>query len=262
MPVSRGEFLKQLGKSIPGMVLGGGVAGAAHKILSKIAAVSGEMKPLPVVEKKVVAQEAKIEFIKSGPTTGNRIALTFDDGPSPGVTDLILDELARRQVKATFFMIGQNVAANPDLARRVLAEGHEVANHTYTHVRLTTLPDKDVIAEIEKTQTIMQEVLNYRPIWFRPPFAEFRQNQAAIPSSRGLGIVLLDVDTRDWAQPGTDEIISRALENTKAGSIILCHDLYRQTVDSVGPLLDGLIEKSFEFGTISELLLSPATFSK
>ena len=262
MSVSRGKFLKQLGKSIPGLVLGSGVAGAAQTLLGKMAAASGEMNPLPVAEKKAIAQEAKIAFIESGPTAGNQIALTFDDGPTPGVTDLILDELARQQVKATFFMIGEKVAAAPNLARRVLAEGHEVANHTFTHPRLTTLPDREVISEIEKTQEIIQEVLNHRPIWFRPPFGDLRQNQARLLADRGLGIVLLGVDTRDWAQPSPDEIIGRALAGTKAGSIILCHDLHPQTAESVGPILEGLLEKGFHFVTLSPFLSSPASLSK
>jgi peptidoglycan-N-acetylglucosamine deacetylase len=262
MSITRGEFLKALRKSIPGMVLGGGVAVAAQKVLGKMAAASGA--PLaedipsqaPAANPKIAepAQNAKIEFITSGPPDGNRVALTFDDGPTPGVTDLILDELQRRKLHATFFMIGQRIAAAPDLARRVLAEGHDVGNHTFTHPKLTTLADREVEAEIQKTQDIMREVLNHRAAWFRPPYGELRQNQAGLLSSKGLGTVLWNVDPGDWSQPGEAKIVGTILAETKPGSIIVCHDLHRQTADSVGPILDGLLECGFTFATLSTLL--------
>jgi len=260
MSITRGEFLKALRKSIPGMVLGGGVATAAHKLLGKMAAASGA--PLakdfpassPTTAKPEPAQNAKIEFITSGPPDGNWIALTFDDGPTPGVTDLILDELKRRKLHATFFMIGQRIAAAPDLARRVLAEGHEVGNHTFTHPKLTTLADHEVDTEIQKTQDIMDEALNHRAAWFRPPYGELRQNQAGLLASKGLGIVLWNVDSQDWSEPGEAKIIETALAETKPGSIILCHDRHQQTAHALGPILDGLLEQGFAPATLSELL--------
>jgi peptidoglycan-N-acetylglucosamine deacetylase len=205
MSITRGEFLQALKKSIPGLVMNGAVATAAQKVLGKMAAASGTTEteipsPTVVANLKIaeIAQAAKIEFIKSGPPEGNRIALTFDDGPTPGVTDRILDELKRRKLHATFFMIGERIAAAPDLARRVLAEGHEVGNHTFTHPNLTTLPDAQVDEEIQKTQDIMGEALNHRAAWFRPPYGALRQNQAVIPAKRGLGIALWSVDSEDW----------------------------------------------------------------
>ncbi|MCE0523372.1 MAG: polysaccharide deacetylase family protein [Methylacidiphilales bacterium] len=263
MSVSRGKFLKALGKSIPGMVLGGGVATAAQKVLNKVAAASGtpiaREIPSPAIDAKPeIAKEAtrgvKIDFITSGPPDGNRIALTFDDGPTPGVTDLILDDLARRKLHATFFMIGRRIAAAPDLARRVLAEGHEIGNHTFTHPKLTTLPDAQVEEEIQKTQDIMGKILNHRPVWFRPPYGALRPNQTAVLRMRGLGVVLWSVDPGDWAQPGTDKIIGTVLAETRPGSIILCHDAHRQTADGTGAMLDGLLERGLAFTTLSSLL--------
>jgi peptidoglycan/xylan/chitin deacetylase (PgdA/CDA1 family) len=259
MSITRGEFLKSLRKSIPGMVLNGAVVTAAQKVLGKMAAVTGATdspapSPTAAAENSMAAPEAKIEFIKSGPTDGNRVALTFDDGPTPGVTDRILDELKQRKLHATFFMIGQRIAAEPDLARRVLAEGHEIANHTFTHPNLTKLSDAQVDAEIQKTQDIMGELLNHRTAWFRPPFGALRQNQAGLLAKRGLDIVLWNVDPSDWSQPGTDKIIGTVLAETKSGSIIVCHDLYRQTADSVGPICDGLLERGLSLTTLSALL--------
>jgi peptidoglycan/xylan/chitin deacetylase (PgdA/CDA1 family) len=255
--VTRGDFLKQLGKSLPGMVLGSGAAVAAQKLLGKMAAVSGasSLAEIPAVAtKSAPAQDVRIEFIKSGPTTGIRIALTFDDGPTPGVTDRILDELKQRKLHASFFMIGERIAAAPELARRVLAEGHDVCNHTFTHPHLDTLPDQQVEEEIQKTQDIMRDVLSHRPKWFRPPYGGLRQNQAGMPAKRDLGIVFWNVDPGDWAQPGQDKISGKILAETKPGSIILCHDTHLQTADAMTAVLDGLLERGLKFSTLSTLL--------
>jgi peptidoglycan/xylan/chitin deacetylase (PgdA/CDA1 family) len=257
MSITRGEFLKSLKKAIPGMVLGGGTAMAAQKLLGKMAAASsasGLMEVQPALVQPKLTDDAKINFIKSGPAVGNRIALTFDDGPTPGVTDRILDELQRRQLHASFFMIGQRVAAAPDLARRVLDEGHDIGNHTFTHLNLTTLPDQQAEDEIEKTQDIMDGVLHHRPAWFRPPFGALRQNQAALLAEKGMAVVLWSIDSGDWSHPASQKIANDVLSATLSGSIILCHDLHSQTADAVGPILDGLLERGFTFCTVSTLL--------
>ena len=258
MSITRGEFLRSLKKSIPGIVLGGGVAAAAQKVLGKMAAVSS-VADLPVPSPATVAQpvpgkDAKIDFIRSGPTDGNQIALTFDDGPTTGVTERILDELKRRKLHATFFMIGQRIAAAPDLARRVLAEGHEIGNHTFTHPKLTALTDAQVEAEIQKTQDIMGQLLNHRATWFRPPFGALRQNQAALVEKAGLRVALWSVDSQDWSQPGESKMTETILKEAKPGSIIICHDLHWQTADAIGSILDGLTERGFVFATLSALL--------
>jgi peptidoglycan/xylan/chitin deacetylase (PgdA/CDA1 family) len=255
MSISRGTFLKSLGKSLPGMVLGSGVAAAAQTLLGKVAAASGSpvMKHAPA--SPVTKEEApKVPFISNGPENGKKIALTFDDGPTPGVTDRILDVLKERGVHATFFMIGSRIAADPDLARRVLAEGHEIGNHTYTHTKLTTLPDEKVAGEIELTRRILRDQLAYTTKWLRPPFGAFRQNQAAVAAKAGLGVVLWSIDSNDWSQPGEERIVEKVLEQVKPGAIILCHDVHAQTVSALAPLLDGLFAQGLELTTLSGLI--------
>jgi peptidoglycan/xylan/chitin deacetylase (PgdA/CDA1 family) len=256
MSVTRGDFLKQLGKSLPGMILGSGVAAAAHKVLDKVAAVSNAMEgpAAPVIKVGEIAKPKEIEFIKSGPARHNRIALTFDDGPTPGVTDLILDELRRHKARATFFMIGERIAAAPELARRVLDEGHDIGNHTYTHAKLTLLPPAQVEAEIQKTIDLMREVLKYRTTWFRAPFGALRQDQAHVLLQRGMRIVSGNVDPQDWSQPGVGKITGTILAEAKAGSIIICHDKFQQTVESTQTVLSELSERGLNFTTLSQLL--------
>jgi peptidoglycan/xylan/chitin deacetylase (PgdA/CDA1 family) len=259
MSVSRGKFLKSLGKALPGMVLGGGMglAGAAQKLIGKVAAASEAGMKLPTPAATSPAEKIPtVDFIKSGPPRGNQIALTFDDGPTPGVTDRILDELKRRGFRATFFMIGERIAAAPDLARRVLAEGHEIGNHTLTHPKLTTLSDSQVKWEIEKTQEMMEEHLNFRARLFRPPYGALRKNQAGIVQDAGLEIILWSVDSVDWSQPGEARIVETVLAPTQPGSIILCHDLYEQTANSLGSMLDGLFARGFSFSKVSQLLVA------
>jgi peptidoglycan/xylan/chitin deacetylase (PgdA/CDA1 family) len=256
MSITRGNFLKSLGKSLPGMILGSGAAAAAKKVLGKMAAASGTLEtPASGSDPKPAIAKPRWEnMILRGPTGGNRVALTFDDGPTPGVTDRILDELKQRGLHATFFMIGERVAAAPDLARRVLAEGHDVANHTNTHPKLSDLSNAQAAREIQQAQDIFVEVLNHRPEWFRPPYGELRADQTQLVHDLGMRIVMWSVDPRDWSQPGEDQILSCILRDTTAGSIILCHDKYAQNANATGPVLDGLLAREFKLVSLSTLM--------
>lgn len=197
-------------------------------------------------------------FINSGNGFGNRIAITFDDGPTPNITERVLAELEKRRVRATFFMIGQNVKAHPSLARTVVDAGHEVGNHSYTHPQLGKLPAERVEDELKRTQDVIADATGKVPQWFRPPYGSFnKKEQGIIPMKLGLGIVYWSVDPRDWSQPGASNITSRVLGGTQPGSIVLMHDLHAQTADAVGAILDGLEEKAFAFSNMTRFLGQP-----
>ncbi len=255
MSISRAQFLKSFGASVAGLAAGSGIASAAQALANKVATATPATAALPPVAGATPA--APVHFIGSGSGFGNRIAISFDDGPTPGVTEVVLDELKKRNIRSTFFMIGKRVVAAPDLAKRVLAEGHEVCNHTFNHLKLNSLPDQQVDWEIQKTQDTIGEVLNQKPAWLRPPYGAFRKNQMGIPVSKDLGVVFWSVDPRDWSQPGEAKIVDTILTETKPGSIILCHDLHKQTANCIGQVLDGLLARDFEFINMSEFLGQP-----
>jgi len=236
-----------------GMALGTGVGLAAQALATKLATALAEApSATPATTEGYATPAAAFDpFIYSGPTEGNRIALTFDDGPTPGVTEPILDELKKRNIRATFFMIGQKVVAAPDLARRVAGEGHEIGNHTFSHPKLSSLPDQQVRLEIQQAQDIIADTIGIRATCFRPPYLAFRRNQAPLAQEMGLSIICGDLDSHDWAQPGEEKIADTILSQAKCGSIIICHDLYPQTASCIGSILDKILERGFIFTPIT-----------
>jgi peptidoglycan/xylan/chitin deacetylase (PgdA/CDA1 family) len=183
------------------------------------------------------------------------IAMTFDDGPSAENTPRLLEMLKQRNIKATFFLIGQNVSANPNIVKQILADGNEVGNHTWTHPQLSKLSDDKVTAEITKTQDAIKDASGYTPTLLRPPYGAITPRQREwISSQFGLNVILWSVDPFDWKRPGSAVITQRILSQARPGSIILSHDIHKQTVDAMPATLDGLIAKGYKFVTVSQLI--------
>jgi peptidoglycan-N-acetylglucosamine deacetylase len=183
------------------------------------------------------------------------VAMTFDDGPSAANTPRLLDMLKQRNIKATFFLIGQNVAANPDIVRRILAEGHEIGNHTWTHPQLSKLGDDRVTTEIAKTQEAIKEASGFTPTLLRPPYGAITPRQREwIENQFGLSVILWSVDPLDWKRPGPSVVTQRILSQARPGAIILSHDIHKQTIDAMPATLDGLIAKGYKFATVSQLI--------
>jgi peptidoglycan-N-acetylglucosamine deacetylase len=183
------------------------------------------------------------------------IAMTFDDGPSAENTPRLLEILKQRNIKATFFLIGQNVASNPDLVRRILADGHEIGNHSWTHPQLSKLSDDRVTAEITQTQDAIKNASGFTPTLLRPPYGAITPRQREWIENRfGLNIILWSVDPLDWKRPGASVITQRILSQTRPGAIILSHDIHKQTVDAMPATLDALIAKGYKFVTVSQLI--------
>ncbi len=199
---------------------------------------------------------------------GPYIAMTFDDGPSSANTPRLLDLLAKMHIKATFFLIGQNVAANPQIAKRIHDEGHEIGNHTWTHPVLSSLSDDKVRSELQQTDDAIFKAIGIHPTLMRPPYGSLAIAQRKwINKDFGYKIVLWDVDPNDWkVLPGeTPEQRTARVENVilngdkeehgaRNGSIILSHDIHKTTVDAMADTLGKLQAKGFKFVTVSELI--------
>ncbi|MBV8901086.1 MAG: polysaccharide deacetylase family protein [Verrucomicrobia bacterium] len=186
---------------------------------------------------------------------GQYIAMTFDDGPSAENTPRLLDLLKQRGIKATFFLIGQNAAEHPEIVKRILEEGHEIGNHSWTHPQLSKLSDERVTDEIVKTQNAIHEASGYTPTLLRPPYGAITQRQREWIESRfGLSVILWSVDPFDWKRPGVSVIEQRILSGAEPGAIVLSHDIHKQTVDAMPATLDALIKKGYKFVTVSQLI--------
>lgn len=186
---------------------------------------------------------------------GPYIALTFDDGPSKATTPRLLDILAKRNIKVTFFVLGENAKENPEILKRELAEGHEIANHSWNHPDLSKKSDDVVHGQIQQTQDTVFEITGIKPKLLRPPYGALSERQKKwVNEQFGLKIILWEVDPNDWRKPGAPVIAHRILEGTRPGSIILSHDIHAQTVDAMAETLDGLLAKGFKFVTVSELI--------
>ena len=183
------------------------------------------------------------------------LAMTFDDGPSAEYTPRLLDMLKARHIKATFFLVGKNVQAHPELVRRILAEGHEIGNHTWDHPQLSKLSDARATDEIEKTQDAIRAACGVTPTLLRPPYGALNKPEHIwIPQQLKLNVIYWTVDTEDWKHPGAAAITQRVLAGARPGAIILQHDIHGQTIDAMPAALDGLIAKGYHLVRVSQLI--------
>jgi peptidoglycan/xylan/chitin deacetylase (PgdA/CDA1 family) len=183
------------------------------------------------------------------------IALTFDDGPHATLTPKLLDLLASRHIKATFFVLGECVEQNPQILQRAAREGHEIGNHSWSHPQLNRLSDEGVRSQLKRTDDLIKSLIGIRPTLFRPPYGALTSRQKKwIPEEFGYKIILWDVDPLDWKEPGPATVTNRILKNSRPGSIVLSHDIHRGTIESVPATIDQLLAKHFKFVTVSELI--------
>jgi peptidoglycan/xylan/chitin deacetylase (PgdA/CDA1 family) len=183
------------------------------------------------------------------------VALTFDDGPHPTNTPRLLDILRENEAHATFYLIGTQVVRYPDIVRRIVAEGHEVGNHTWRHPALSQLADAAVLREIDRTTEAIWQATGMVPFTMRPPYGAITQRQTRmIHEHRNLPSVMWSVDPQDWRRPGSSVVASRIVSAANSGAIILAHDIHAPTVAAVPAALAGLRERGFQFVTMSEML--------
>ena len=183
------------------------------------------------------------------------IALTFDDGPHGTLTPRLLDLLAERNVKATFYVIGRNVEAHPDIARRIVAEGHEIANHTWSHPALSGLGAPRIAEELRRTHETVLDVAGVRMTNLRPPYGAFndRVRQVAF-EGHGYDTIMWSVDPLDWKHRNSARVTRELVEGAAPGAVLLCHDIHKTTVAAIAPAVDQLQARQFRFVTVAELM--------
>ncbi|MEI8284274.1 MAG: polysaccharide deacetylase family protein, partial [bacterium] len=196
--------------------------------------------------------------------TPDRITITFDDGPDPEWTPQILDILKERGIKAVFFIVGQEAELYPDLVRRIVAEGHEIGNHSFTHPNLAEEPASIIRLELNATQRLIESLTGLSTTLFRPPYnADSHPSKLeelvpiGVAQSLGYMTVLENIDPRDWQDIDKEEILARVKKDRPKGSIILLHDGggdRNATVEALPALLDYLQERGDQVVSLSELL--------
>ncbi|MEU8107141.1 polysaccharide deacetylase family protein [Nonomuraea muscovyensis] len=178
------------------------------------------------------------------------VALTFDDGPGP-YTATLLRHLAARKARATFFVVGQNVVAHPDLVRRAAAAGHEIGGHTWSHRDLTTLRAASIRSDLARTAKAIKAVTGVAPTLMRPPYGA--QN-ARVRKHAKQPMIMWSVDTLDWRYRNSARVARVAVKQARPGGIILFHDIHPTTVKAIPRVLKKLSARGYHFVTVSELL--------
>ena len=206
---------------------------------------------LSCVQQNTISEATPADAAAEMPECQRYIALTFDDGPRKGTTDRLLDGLRERGASATFFVVGEEAAANLELVKRMKAEGHQIGNHTWSHVRLEDTPQKTAQQEIDKTEALLTELLGPGEYWLRPPYGLISQETA---KQLKVPMVKWSVDPRDWESRNTDKVVQAVLKDVKPNSIVLLHDIYPTSVDAALKIVDTLQKEGYCFVTVEELL--------
>ncbi|MFI1867631.1 polysaccharide deacetylase family protein [Streptomyces jumonjinensis] len=182
------------------------------------------------------------------------IALTFDAGPGKDTPEL-LDHLTEQKVPATFFLLGKNhVLKYPKVVARLADEGHEVANHTWTHKRLDKLDKAGIRKELKRTQDAIAEITGEKPTLMRPPQGRTDDEVGAVSKELGLAQILWSATAKDYSTNDSDLIEQRILKQASRDGVILLHDIYDGTVPAVPGIVEKLKERGYTFVTVSQLL--------
>ncbi len=211
--------------------------------------------PPPAPPRPQTGPLGKNTSYRSVSTAAPVLALTFDDGPHATHTPRLLDILRSHQVRATFFVTGQNARRYPAILRRMVAEGHEVANHTLTHGKITKMSRSEVRNEIVAAHQAVQAATGRPPRVFRPPYgATTPELNSWIKAEFGMPSILWSVDPEDWKKPGVGVVTSRLVNGASRGGILLLHDIHSPSVDATPGTISQLKAKGYQFVTVSQLI--------
>lgn len=210
--------------------------------------------PQPYLDQKI-PQWAQGKVINDVPVRpGQKVfALTFDDGPWPDYTEQVLDVLERHKVKATFFMVGQEVQRRPEIARAVRDAGHAVGTHSWDH---PSRP-RSAVSQIKRTDAVIKKTLGFYPTCFRPPYGMLKNGMARQAMKEKQAVLIWSADSGDWKKPGASSIARRIINQATPGGIGLLHDgggNRPQTVAALPEIIRTLKSRGYRFVTVPELL--------
>ena len=182
------------------------------------------------------------------------VALTFDDGPNASSTPILLDGLKERKVRATFFLIGENVEKdeNEKIVKRMYEEGHLIGNHTYRHVDLSKISGREAEKEIKTTDEAIKKITGHETEFIRPPFGAIPEGE----EDPDKIYVKWTVDSLDWVTKDTEKIVEKVTADTKEGDVILMHDCYGESVEAALQIVDIMEKQGYEFVTADELIIN------
>lgn len=199
----------------------------------------------------------KYNYRFNGPENKAEIALTFDDGPDPDFTPTILEKLAKYNVLATFFLLGENAEKYPEIAKDIVAAGHIIGNHTYTHPKSTKLDLDSFKHEVGQADELLTTLSGYRPKFFRPPYGDIDAEKLEWLTKQELFTVQWNLDTDDWRGLSADVITQKVASGAYPGSIVLQHNAkgvpLQGTVDALDLFIPQMQAKGVRFVTLPEM---------
>ena len=224
-------------------------------------------KPVSVGLESSGWEERKQEIAAAGPISGTTntytriktdqkvIAITFDDGPHPKNTPRLLKMLKERNIRATFYVVGDMISSYPQVLKQTAEEGHEIGNHTVTHATLSRLSTSSLRKELANAHRQIVEITGIAPRTMRPPGGAIKSAQKDYMMKEfGYPTILWSVDPEDWKKPGVSVVASRLVKGASPGGILLVHDLHSSTVDAMPSALDQLLAQGYRFVTLTELI--------
>ncbi|MEV0617366.1 polysaccharide deacetylase family protein [Nonomuraea sp. NPDC050404] len=181
------------------------------------------------------------------------LALTFDDGPGK-YTNALLKALAKERAKATFFLVGKRVEKMPGMAKKIVARGHAIGNHTYSHAWLPSLSDDEILEELKVTQEVIEKATGQRPDMYRPPYGKTDERVLGVATQVDLSEILWTGTTLDWSLKDTKKIKAAVLKLAKRDGVILMHDVVPETVKVMPEVLRELKKRGYHLVTVPVLL--------
>ncbi len=220
-------------------------------LLSGVAVPSNWDPPRHLV---LPAPPVDLPAVQAAPLKHRWIALTFDDGPHPGMTDRLLGVLRKERVPGTFFIVGKMGDRYPDLVRTISEQGHEVANHTYNHPNLTRISDEAVMNELERTRMLIHRLTGHDSLLFRPPGGEYSRQTIKLTAQAGYRMILWSILTNDVEGASCRAMRRRILDGAGDGGIILMHSGVENTMKVLPGVIAELKDRGYHFVTVSALL--------